>query len=283
MPFPMIQGADVCGVVAAVGDGADVTLIGRRVLIDPWLLGDPPGDLGAARYFGSEVNGGFADFCVAPAGNVHIIDSPLSDAELATFACAASTAENLLTRAAVVAGDVVVITGASGGVGTAVIQLCRARGAHPIGIAALAKTDLLRSTGVGAVIDRHTPQLGDAVQAASPSGRIDVVVDVVGGPMFEQLIPALRPGGRYTTAGAIGGPIVELDLRHLIYRDLQFTGATVCPPGTFAKVVSAIETGVLRPMLAETFPLARLADAQRAFVAKQHVGNIVVEISAEPR
>jgi NADPH:quinone reductase-like Zn-dependent oxidoreductase len=278
LSFPRIQGADVCGLAVAHGDRVDGTrLLGRRVLIDPWIL-DPlaPDDLAAARYLGSEVDGGFAEYCIAPARNIHPIESRHSDAELATLACSSSTAEHLMTEAEVGHGDVVVVTGASGGVGTAAIQLATARGARVIAIASAAKAAALLALGAHAVVDRAAAALGNEVRASSPTRRIDAVLDVVGGAMFEALIPILRPGGHYATSGAIGGPIVELDLRHLIYGDLRFAGATVCPPGTFARVVEHVESGVLRPVLAATYPLAELVDAQRAFVDKRHVGNIVV-------
>ncbi len=278
LDFPRIQGADVCGTVVGVGTGVDGDdLIGRRVLLDPWWLDpDDPGDLASARYFGSEVDGGFAEYCVAPATNVHPIESDLGDAELATFACSSGTAEHLLMRAEVVAGCTVVITGASGGVGSAAIQLARARGAYVIAVGSRSKAAALTALGAHSVVDRSVDDLGAAVLASAPHGRIDAVADVVGGSMFEALVPLLRRGGRYATSGAIAGPIVELDLRDLIYGDLHFAGATVCPPGTFARVVTAIEAGVLRPVLAARYPLAELVAAQQAFVAKQHVGNIVV-------
>ena len=281
LPFPLIQGADVCGRVAAVGDGVNAALVGRRVMIDPWLL-DPadPTNLAGARYVGSEVDGGFAEYCRAPAANVHPVESPLSDAELATFPCAATTAENLLTKAVVGADDVVIVTGASGGVGTTVVQLARARGAHVIAVAAGSKAPLLVQLGADAVVDRDDPDLAAAVRRAAPGGRVDAMIDVVGASMFERLIPALRQGGRYATSGAIAGPIVELDLRWLIYGDLQFSGATVCPPGTFAKVITMIESGVLRPILAASYALAELQAAQEEFLAKRHVGNIVVTMPA---
>jgi NADPH:quinone reductase-like Zn-dependent oxidoreductase len=88
----------------------------------------------------------------------------------------------------------------------------------------------------------------------------------------------LRPGGRYSSAGCIAGPLVEFDLRQLIYKDLQLAGATVVPPGTFARIVACIESGKVRPLLAATYPLAELAEAQEAFIAKRHVGNIVVTL-----
>ena len=281
--FPRIQGADVCGTIVGhgrqVADTAAGHSVGRRVLIDPWVLdADNPLDLRRARYFGSELDGGFAEYCVAPAANVHVIDSPLSDAELATFACSSVTAENLMTKGDVGAADVVAVTGASGGVGTAVLQLARARGAHVIAIASPSKADSLRGWGADEVVDRSDPELAATVRAASPTGDVDVLVDVVGGSMFELLIPTLRPGGCYVTSGAIAGAIVEFDLRLLIYGDLRFEGATVCPPGTFARMVGHIESGVLRPVLAARYPLENLVEAQQAFLEKRHVGNIVVEM-----
>lgn len=277
LTFPRIQGADVAGEVAAVGDGVDPGRVGDRVLIDPWLLAADPTDLGAARYVGSEVDGGFAEYCVVPDANAMVIETHLTDAELATFPCAYSTAENLIGRTGLRSGETVVISGASGGVGSAAIQLSRARGARVIAIASPAKADLLLELGAAAVIDRNDDDLAAAILDGA-GGPIDVAADVVGVGAFGPLIEALKPGGRYSTSGAIAGPQVELNLRDLIYKDLQFTGATVCPPGTFARVIDAIERGVVRPLLAETHPLAELVAAQEAFVAKQHVGNIVVTV-----
>ena len=77
-------------------------------------------------------------------------------------------------------------------------------------------------------------------------------------------------------AGAIAGPIVELDLRTFYLRDLTFTGATIVPPGVFADLVGYIERGEIEPLLAATYPLADLRSAQEAFIDKDHVGNIAV-------
>ena len=276
--FPRIQGADVVGVIAATGPGVAPAREGERILIDAWLLDpDDPRDPTKARYFGSEVDGGFAQYAVVPASNAHRIDSALHDAELATFPCAYTTAENLLERADLGAGETVVVTGASGGVGSAAIQLARIRGARIIAIAAVAKAGSLLDLGAAAVVDRDEPDLEAAIRDAASGAAVDVAIDVVGGPTFTPLIKALRQGGRYSSAGAISGPVVEFDLRLLIYKDLQLTGATVVPSGTFARLVQHIESGRLRPLLAATYPLRDLAEAQAAFLAKRHVGNIVVD------
>jgi len=105
---------------------------------------------------------------------------------------------------------------------------------------------------------------------------VDAVADVVGGPTWPQLIEVLRRGGRYTCAGAIAGPVVEFDLRTFYLNDLTFTGATIIPPGLFAELVGYIERGEIKPLLAGTWPLEKLREAQTAFLEKKHVGNLVV-------
>lgn len=276
LTFPRIQGADTVGRIEAVGEGVDRSRIGERVIVDPWLLG--PGDWmdpKNAPYYGSECDGGFAEYTTIRAGNAHRIDCELSDVELATFPCALTTAETLVLRAGPRPGETVVVSGASGGVGSTAIQLCRLRGARVIGIASAAKHDLLLKAGCDAVIDRTEPDLEAAIRK-SAGGPVEVVLDVVGGTMFMPLVNALRHGGRYASCGAISGPRVAFDLRRLIYRDLRLSGATITPPGTMARLVRLIERGLVKPQLAASFPLKQLHDAQRAFLAKRHVGNIVV-------
>ena len=128
--FPRIQGADAVGTVVAVGEAADASLIGKRVMADCCLRDwDDLGNLDACGYFGSECNGGFAGYTVIDQAQCETGQRALSSAELATFSCSYTTAENMLRRAGVGEGDVVLITGASGGVGSALIQLANRRGA----------------------------------------------------------------------------------------------------------------------------------------------------------
>jgi NADPH:quinone reductase-like Zn-dependent oxidoreductase len=277
--FPRIQGADVCGVVEAVADDPDSALVGKRVLVDPWLL-DPetPDNLSKARYYGSELNGGYAEFTVLPVINIYPINSDYSDAELATFGCAYTTAENLIDRTGLSAGETIVISGASGGVGTAAIQLAKIRGATVIAISSPGKERALEAIGADHVVSRSENDLVSAIKDLG-GGEIDVAADVVGGDAFGILIDCLRRGGRYSSSGCIAGPIVDFDLRKLIYRDLQLTGATVVPAGTFERLLGYIESEQLKPVLAETWPLKDLARAQESFMKKQHVGNIVVSVS----
>ncbi len=275
--FPRIQGADVCGIVEAVGPGGAPALVGKRVLIDTWLR-DPqdPLALDKSGYFGSEMDGGFADYTKAPLSNVFPITSDLSDAELATFATSYITAENMLRRAEVGPGDVVLIPGASGGVGSALIQLANRRGARTVAMASPSKHAGLAAAKPTALLPRRVPDLAAALQAAIGRTTVSVLADVVGGPDWPLWLEVIERGGRLTCAGAIAGPMVSFDLRTFYLRDLTFTGATVVPQGLFANLVGYIERGEIKPLLAATYPLRDLRAAQQAFIDKQHVGNIVV-------
>jgi NADPH:quinone reductase-like Zn-dependent oxidoreductase len=277
--FPRIQGADVAGNVVAVDDGVDPALIGKRVLVDPWLRDwDNPLDMDKCGYYGSECDGGFADYTKVDQRNVHPLQCDLSDAELATFATSSMTAENMLKRANVGEGDTVLIPGASGGVGSALIQLANRRGATTIAMASEDKHAQLANINPAAILPRSPANLKAALKQAIGQETVSVVADVVGGAMWPALIDVLARSGRYTCAGAIAGPIVELDLRTFYLRDLTFTGATVVPPGVFADLVGYIERGEIKPLLAATYPLEQLHAAQQAFIEKKHTGNIVLSM-----
>lgn len=273
LTFPRIQGADAVGRVVAVGENADASLIGKRVMIDGWMRDwSDPDNKDKTGYFGSEKDGGYAQYTMADRRDVAAVESDVSDVELATFQCSYSTAEGMLTRANVTDKDTVLIPGASGGVGGALIQLARLRGARVIAMASEAKHDEVAQLGPDVLLPRSPENL----RAALGKEKVTVVADVVGGDMWPQLIDALERGGRYTCSGAIAGPMVEFDLRTFYLRDLTFTGSTVIPQQVFRNLVSYIEKGQLKPMLAATYKLSELREAQAAFIEKTHTGNIVV-------
>lgn len=269
--FPRIQGADACGRIVEVGAGVDPARVGERVLVEPVFRRAGSAHPGEAVYFGSECDGAFAEFACVPAAHAHRIDTGLSDIELAGFPCAYSAAENMLTRAAVSAADTVLITGASGGVGSAAVQLARCRGATVIAVAGADKAKALVSLGVSRVIDRGA----DLAQVLGHE-CLDVVIDVVGGAAFPGLLEVLRRGGRYAVAGAIAGPLVELDLRTLYLKDLHLLGCTVLDAGVFAALIRAIEARRLQPLIAGVFALQDIVAAQQQFLTKRHLGKIVL-------
>lgn len=274
--FPRIQGADAVGEVVAAGSNADKDLVGKRVMVDCWLRDwNDPLNKDKAGYFGSERDGGYAEYTTADHRNVRAVTSDLSDAELATFSCSYSTAEGMLSRTGVGPEDTVLVTGASGGVGSALIQLAKRRGARVVGLASESKHEALAPLGADALLPRAPENLKAALQDAIGTGEVSVAADIVGGAYFQTVIDALARGGRYATSGAIAGPIVELDLRTLYLRDLTFHGSTVIPPHIFNDLVDYIERGELRPMLAATYPLEEFHAGQSAFIDKAHAGNIV--------
>ena len=275
--FPRIQGADVCGHVVAIGSKADATLLGKRVITDGWLRNwEDPLNMESTGYFGSECNGGYAEYTTTDHRNAGVIDSTYTDAELATFSCSYTTAEGMLARANVTHNDTVLITGASGGVGSALIQLAKRRGAKVVGLASAAKHDTLKALGADALLPRNPDNIHAALKQAVGSEYVSVLADIVGGEAFPTLLEALERGGRYTCSGAIAGPIVEMDLRTFYLRDLTLTGSTVVPPHIFNDLITYIERGEIKPLVAATYPLQDFHAAQKAFIEKKHSGNIVV-------
>lgn len=268
-PFPLIQGADCCGRIVAVGPRGDDSLIGARVLIRACMRTQGFSSM-ETSWLGSDRDGAFAQFVAVPNHEVFAVDCGWSDAELATIPCAYGTAENMVRRAGITSGSRVLVTGASGGVGSAVVQLARRCGAYVIGIASEAKQDRVRALGADTVLGR------DEALSALGAESVDVVIDNVAGTSFPAMLSLLRRGGIYVSSGAIGGPLVELDMRTLYLKDLTLIGCTAWDEAVFPSLISYIERGEIRPLLAKVFPLDQIADAQREFLDKAHVGNFVL-------
>lgn len=270
--FPRIQGADACGRIVAVGAGVADARIGERVLVSTMQTAYSGGEPFITTVFGSEHDGAFAQYAVAHAAEAHAVDCDWTDVELASIPCAYSTAENMLHRIGLGA-ERTLITGASGGVGSAAVQLAKRRGAHVTAVAATTKADDVVRLGADVVVDRDADLVAELGE-----NSFDVVVDVVAGPVWKHVTQLLRIGGRYITAGAIAGPIVDLDVRDLYLKDLTLKGSTYQDPEVFPNLITYIERGEIRPVIAATFPLEQIVAAQAAFLDKGFVGKIVLEI-----
>lgn len=271
LAFPRIQGADICGRVVAAGAAVAQDLIGRRVLVRTMQPAGETTEGPVTVTVGSEMDGGFADYVAMPAEMVAPVECDWTDVELASIPCAWSTAENMLERIGVAPGDRVLVTGASGGVGSAAVQLAKRRGAHVTAIAAQAKHGFLERIGADRVIARDE----DAV-AAIGRASVDVIVDLVGGEGWSALLACLKRGGRYIVSGAIAGPIVSLDLRDLYLNDWTLKGATWQPMAILENLVRYIETSEIRPVVSKTYPFSAIREAQAEFVAKIHPGKLVL-------
>lgn len=284
LKFPLIQGGDLCGRVVALGEGGTGPAPGTRVTA-PLNQPEGPG-LGARvrasdlrtqaaaespvafRVIGSDYDGAFAQYCVVPARHLYdVTDSPLTDVEIAAMPCAYGTAEGLLDRAGVGEGDHVLVTGASGGVGMAAVQLAKLRGANVTAYASTSKQDAVRGAGADAVLDRG--------EVPDPD-TFTVAIDLVGGPDWPHLIAALAPGGRYAVAGAIAGPLVEMDLRDIYLKDLSILGCTYQSRAVFGHLVDLINRGAVRPLVSRTYPLDQIHQAQEDFAAKRYPGKLVL-------
>ncbi|RWO06185.1 MAG: alcohol dehydrogenase [Mesorhizobium sp.] len=273
LSFPRIQGADCCGYIVSVGEGVDDGRIGERVIVRNLLRTYVDYRRWECWTFGSECDGAFAQYARAPSRETFRVDCDWSDVELAAVPCAYSTAEGMLHRADVRAGETVLITGASGGVGSAAVQLAKRRGAIVIAIAGQSKAATVRDLGADRVVPR-----GDSLVDAIGKDSIDVVIDVAAGPQFPQLLEALKRGGRYAVAGAIAGPIVELDVRTLYLKDLSFFGCTFQEDIVFENLVSYIERGEIKPHVGKTYRLEDIVQAQEDFLSKKISGKLVLVI-----
>ena len=271
LSFPIIQGADCCGEIVAVGGDINVERIGERVLVrtmQQYAVDYRPYECWT---MGSECDGAFAQYMVAFSEETYKIDSDWSDIELASVPCAYSTAENLLERSGVKENEVVLITGASGGVGSAAVQLAKRRGAEVIAIASKEKAIEVQKIGADLVIKRDQ-SLNDALENES----VDVVIDLVAGDNWGELLNILKRGGRYAAAGAIAGPIVELDIRTLYLKDLTLMGCTFQDGQVFKNLIGYIERNEIKSLVSKTYPLLDIVRAQKDFLSKKYTGKLVL-------
>lgn len=269
-PFPFIQGTDCCGRVVAVGEGIDSALIGQRILIRSCIRSNGWDSL-ENIWMASDFDGAFAQFVNIAASEVFPVDCDWSDAELGTIPCAYGTAENMIHRAGVDQNSHVLVAGASGGVGSAVVQLCKRRGAKVTAIAGKSKIDQVKALGADTVIERN-----DSVLEFLGEKSIDVVIDNVAGDAFPEMTEVLKRGGRYASSGAIAGPMVNLDMRTMYLKDLTLIGCTAWDEPVFPNLIGYIERGEIKPLLAKSFPLSEIEQAQREFTEKHHVGKFVL-------
>lgn len=275
LDFPRIQGADISGTVAATGGGVEPALVGTRVLVDPALYDSDSDDANPVGLLGSERDGGYAEYIAVPVSRVHdVTASPLTDAELACLPIAYGTALGMMERGGVRPGDTVVVTGSSGGVGLALVQLCVARGATVIAISSTNKLSAVLDAGASRVVDRATDPWQHLADTAPAS--VDVVLDVVAGQGIATGLNCLRDGGRWVVAGALDGYQVDLDIRRLYLHNISLIGSSMHTPAHFRALVEIANAGTVRPVVADTFPLEEAHRAQAELATRRHVGKLVL-------
>ena len=289
LTFPRIQGADVAGRVAAVGEGVDPARLGERGLLDFNLYPDDRRDINLTPdYYGHGADGGFAEYVAVPSDQFHTVDkADLADAELAAMGmCSYQTALHMLTSANVVAGERVLVTGASGGVGTALIQLCRVMGAIPYALSTPDKAHALRELGAEAVLDRSDMDgFTDRVRELTGGAPLDAVMDLVGGDMTDRFIDAMifdmkarDSYPRLSIAGASGGNLSEIMWTRIYLYQVQVFGVSHGTREEAEQLIHWIRSGELKPVLHAAFKLSELHRAEDYFVSRGNnfLGKIVI-------
>ncbi|MBF59413.1 zinc-binding dehydrogenase [Halomonas sp. FeN2] len=294
LTFPRIQGADVAGRIVAVGDGVDAERIGQRGLLDFNIYADERRDINLTPdYYGHGADGGFAEYIAVPADQFYHVPNPeLHDAELASMGmCSYQTAYHMMTAAKVNAGERVLVSGASGGVGTALIQLCRIVGAIPYAVSQLDKAEALKALGAEAVIDRgDLPTFVDRVLETTGGKPIDAVMDLVGGEMTNLFIDTMivdmqgrKSYPRLSIAGASGGNLSEMMWTRVYLYQVQIFGVSHGTREEAEQLVAWIRSGELKPVLHAAFKLSDLHAAERYFVNRgsNYLGKIVLVPDAQ--
>lgn len=286
LELPHVGGSDIAGVVVEVGADENEWALGDRVVIDPGVscqecptcasdqapLCPRYGIIGEHRW------GGFAERVVVPARNLYRLpdDYPFETAAAAPLVFETAW-RALMSRARLEPGESVLITGASGGVSTAAIQIARLAGATVLAVTAGAdKVERVRGLGADHVIDRTEEDFAAAVRRITDKRGVDVVLDSVGKAMWEGCVRALAPDGRLVTYGGTSGPNVTLDVRRLFWKQLHIIGSTMASRSEFRAVMDLVFAGRLMPVVDRVMPLDAAREAYERLDAGEQFGKIVL-------
>ena len=284
--MPHIGGSDVAGVIAEVGEGVDEGRVGQRVVVNPSLWCGHCRECArgeesmCARYriLGEHTNGGFAEFVAAAADRVYAIPDELSFETAAALPISYQTAwRALLTRARLRPSEDVLVIGASGGTAIAAVQIARLAGARVFAVTSGAENvRRLRELGASFVYDRDVEDWSKAVFRDTERRGVDVVVENVGAATWSGSVRALARGGRLVTYGATAGPLVEIDLRVLFWKQLEIIGTTMASRGEFEDMLRAVLTGGLRPVVDSVMKLDQAREAHERLEAGGQFGKIIL-------
>ncbi|HUG40533.1 MAG TPA: alcohol dehydrogenase catalytic domain-containing protein [Longimicrobiales bacterium] len=283
--MPHIGGSDVAGVIDTVGRGVTGWAAGDRVVVDPslscgaceWCRAGEEPLCEVYRILGEHTQGGFAEYVVAPARNLYRIpdDVPFERAAAAPLVFLTAW-RGLVTRARLRAGETVLITGASGGVATAAVQIAKHLGATVHAVTSSPHVDRVRALGADTVHDRLAGDWAGSLWQATGKRGVDVVLDSVGEAGFRGAVRSLAKRGRMVVYGATTGPKAELDLRVMFWRQLELLGTTMASRAEFRAVMDLVFGGALEPVVDVAWPLDRAAQAHARLEQGESFGNIVL-------
>jgi NADPH:quinone reductase-like Zn-dependent oxidoreductase len=285
IPLPHIGGSDIAGVVDACGAHVDGWAAGTPVVVDPsvscgacpWChIGEQP-LCRSFRIIGEHLPGGFAEYVVVPAANLYELPAayPLERAAAAPLAFLTAW-RGLITRARLQRGQSVLITGASGGVATAAVQIARMVGAQVHAVTTAEHVERVRALGAAFVYDRDAVDFSREVWRETDKQGVDVVFDSVGAATFPQCVRSLGRGGRFVVYGGTSGPQVELDVRPLFWKQLDILGTTMSNHQEFEAAMDAVVAGRLEPVIDVVWPLDRIGEAHDRLERGEQFGKIVL-------
>lgn len=284
--LPHIGGSDVAGVVAEVGSGVEGWSPGDRVAVNPalWCGRCRPCQLGehslceAFAILGEHVAGGFAERVRVPARNLFPLPEALGFEEAAAAPLVFQTAwRALVGRGRLGAGETLLVTGGSGGVSTAAVQIGALVGARVLAVTSGPENARrLRDLGADVAIDRLAEDFVEAVRRETQGRRADVILDSVGEAMWSGVMRCLAPAGRLVVYGATTGAKVGLDLRFVYWKQFEVIGSTMATQAEFRRVMELVAAGRLRPVVDAVWPLERIRDAHERLEAGGVFGKLVL-------
>ncbi len=284
-PMPHIGGADVAGVVAELGAGVAGVAGGDRVVVNPSLScghcewcrkGEDP-LCANFKILGEHTQGGLAQVVVVPAANLQPLPETLDFAQAAAVPLVFSTAwRGLVDRGRVRPGEDVLVTGGSGGVATAAIQIARLAGARVFAVTTGENVERVRALGADVVYDRGQVDFSREVWKDTGKRGVDVILDSVGQATWTRNVRALARGGRLVVYGATTGPEAVTDLRVLFWKQAEILGTTMANRAEFDTIMRLVARGDLRPVVDTTMPLDQVARAHERLEAGQQFGKIVL-------
>ncbi len=284
--MPHVGGSDMAGVVDAVGAGVDPAVVGARVVVDPsldydWYDQAPRGPSFTdrpLRLIGEHTDGGFAEYAVVPATNLLELPEAVAFEDAAAAALAAVTAwRGLLVRGALRPGETVLVTGASGGVGTMAVQIAARAGARVHALTS-GPENVARVLELGAheAWDRTSGDDWAKHLKRATEGGVDLVFDSVGEALWASLVRVLKVRGRLVSYGATTGATGTLDLRHLFWKQLSLLGTTMGTPAEFRAAMHAVFRGELKPVVHAVLPLDEARRAHELLEAGGVFGKLVL-------
>jgi NADPH:quinone reductase-like Zn-dependent oxidoreductase len=289
IPMPHIPGSGPAGEVAGLGEGVQECQPGDRVVsinvlwcgvCRPCLLGQNNACV-RARIQGVHTQGGYAEFVLAPARNLIRLPGDLSFEEATAMITHAPTAWHLLIdRAQLRPGETVLILAAGGALGTAGIQVAKLAGARVIAAAGADwKLQKARDLGADEVVNYRTTKMSEAVMRLTDGYGADVVFENLSVPeLWTESLASAGMLGRVVTCGALGGGVVETNMRGFYVKHLSLLGSRTAPRSQIQEVYRLAGEGKLRPVIHRCFPLAEASAAQTLVESRDIFGRVILTL-----